>query len=55
MKIWVYRPDKKEKDLDYTLLYYKGKTAYQYEQEKHNPIKTQVVQPIKSTLLEVPR
>lgn len=37
MKVWIYRPDKKQISLDYTLLYYKGKTYQQYEAEKVNP------------------
>lgn len=58
MRVWIYRPDKKQIDLDYTLLYYKGKTYQQYEEEKQT-IKQVQLQPksnprIKSHFIEVP-
>ena len=55
MRVWVYRPDYKIKELDYTLLYYKGITADQYiKNSNNNKPKIKRNPKIKSHSVEVP-
>ena len=56
MKVWIYRPDKKNQQIDLSLLYFKGKTAdkeVQYKQKICVSKQTKNIVP-KSHYLEVP-
>lgn len=50
MRIWVYRPDKKNQQLDLSLLYFKGKTADKEDKEVPHKQKIHVYKQTKNTV-----
>lgn len=54
MKIWIYRPDYRVKNINYNLLYYREKTYPEYLKEKETKQIKIVKTKIKPHFVEVP-